>query len=140
LESIEGDVLVPFHAYLAQRAGRGAWMAGNAGGDVLRGPPSEVAERYVRSFERLIEEQRFAAIVIDGSAIDRWSAFMPRWGEALERSYEVGGRAFERNDVFWPVTGARTRPEWVLVPRRRLVGSIEGRAEEREVGVDRGLE
>lgn len=119
LAEIDGDVLVPFHAYLAERAGKRALAAGNAGGDTFRAGETLAGKALEDELRRAIREQRFGAIVLDGSVLNSFTRFLPLFHEEIEGAYVLQGRMFARDDVFWPTTGARTRPEYVLVPSRR---------------------
>jgi hypothetical protein len=107
IRGFEGDVLVVSHGYLADLAGKprsAQWMAI---ADVLRARDGSVKEDIEREIEDAIREQRFAAIITD----EDW------YEEELEVHYELLGRAFDDDSVFWPRTGSRTRPERIYVPR-----------------------
>jgi len=95
-----GEVLVFKHPYLARMAGKpehAHWMALL---DVLRAADAPVVEGLREELSRAVQARRFAAIVLD----DRADL------EGLEGFYVLRGPVFDE-DVFWPVTGMRTRPE-----------------------------
>ena len=116
--AIEGQkILVLFDAYLADRAGKRAYGAGNPGGDVYRAAPGPAPDELIEEMRRAIRTQHFDAIVLDYTDMLHWTRFGPLFGKDIERFYVPQRRMFARNDVFWPVTGVRTRPELVLVPR-----------------------
>ena len=39
-------------------------------------------------------------------------------GSTIRLGYDEKLTAFPEDDMFWPVTGMRTRPEYVFLPRR----------------------
>lgn len=112
LAEIDGEVLVPFHGYLARRAGKRPGAHAMAVHDLLRGPDTDVAGRFVAELEGALGARRFAAIVLDDPS---WEEELP----ALREHYVLSGRMFAEDDLvtFFPVTGAHSRPERVLVPR-----------------------
>src|SRR6185503_17178100 len=116
IAATEGDVMVPFHAYLAERAGKRGAAYGNAGGDVLKGD-GPVGQELAREFRQTIRERRFAAIYLDDSDMVVWTGFSQFFGEDLDAFYESRVRLQYPQDAFWPRSGARTRPDLVFVPR-----------------------
>jgi dolichyl-phosphate-mannose-protein mannosyltransferase len=112
LASVDGDVFVPFHGYLARLAGKASWAHEMSVLDVLRVERPE-AGPLAEAHRAAIRERRFGAIVIDEP--DGY-AFMPE----IEASYLRTRDLFADPDVFFPVTGTRTRPQHVYVPRGAL--------------------
>ena len=55
-----------------------------------------------------VRGKQFGAVLLES---DHWHEM-----EILS-SYEVRETLFDRPDVFWPVTGARLRPEVLCLPR-----------------------
>lgn len=129
LSRVEGDVLFPWHGYYGAMAGRRSYTLGMSLSDVLRSEHEEVAEELTREINAAIEEQRFGAIVIDNSA----GFFGGLFDRNLERCYRPAAVTFERDDVFWPVTGFRTRPERVLFPREGVEGCGRGQSQDRSL-------
>ena len=77
--------------------------------DVMRaGSPADAA-RLTAQFHQALDGRQFGAVVVD--KLDPWLA------EDLERDYRRSGAAVGNASAFWTVTGRRTRPEWVYVPR-----------------------
>jgi len=74
--------------------------------DVHRGDAGPASQRLRAELRRAIEERRFAAWVLDARGS----------GGFLAGHYVESGRVFDREDVFWPVIGMRTRPERIYVP------------------------
>lgn len=110
LPALGANVLVPTHPYLAQRAGLPAYAHIMPLMDVIReghGP----------------REQRLLAAVRDSLRAHEWDAIVldtRDWltDEALAAGYRPAAGVFRSPDVFWPVTGMRTRPEWLLLAPR----------------------
>ena len=105
LAAIEGEVYVLEHGYLAALAGKRTYANGLAMRDVHRGDAGPASQRLRTEVRRAIEERRFAAWVLDSRAS----------GDFLAGHYVEGGRVFDGKDVFWPVTGMRTRPERIYL-------------------------
>jgi hypothetical protein len=104
-----GDVLVPQHGYLATLGGKRPFAHSMAVSDVMRaGRPADAARLWAQ-FHEALTARRFGAVIVD--KLDPWFA------EPLEREYQRSGRAVGNPDALWTVTGRRTRPEWVYVPR-----------------------
>ena len=108
LRGLPGDVLVPFHGYLAVMAGKPEHfhaMAMAAVNGVGRG---EVAERLQREYDEAIRARRYSAIILDES--------QRKLGEATP-GYELSGPLLTDPDVFWTRNGSKARPELVYRPR-----------------------
>ena len=118
LASIDGPVLLPSHAYLAGQAGKAIYMQGNATGDIFRGREGPIRSRLIQEYADAIRTQTFDAIILEPSGLLSWTHFWPLFREDIGASYVPRDPIIERDDVFWTVTGARSRPEIYLVPRR----------------------
>jgi hypothetical protein len=104
-----GDVLVPQHGYLSTLGGKRPFAHTMAVYDVMRaGSPADAA-RLTEQFHQAFIGRQFGAVIVD--KLDPWFA------EDLERSYRRRGGAVGDAGALWTVTGRRTRPEWVYVPR-----------------------
>lgn len=108
LAAIEGEVYLPEHGYLTALAGKRTYAHGLAMRDVYRGDAGPVSQRLRAEVQRAVQTRRFAAWVLDSHAR----------GDFLAGRYVEAGRVFERKDVFWPITGMRTRPERIYLPIR----------------------
>lgn len=109
IASTPGDVFVPQHGYLAVLAGKPSYAHSMAVYDVLRAGDEKDATRLVTQLHEALSAHRFGAVVIDRT--EAWSR------DDLEREYKRALPALTGAEVFWPVTGLRTRPEWIYVPR-----------------------
>jgi hypothetical protein len=75
--------------------------------NILRGKNKEARAALLGELFASIKERRFSAIIIDYNWFKR----------DIETDYKYRGRVFRDPKVFWPVTGNRTRPKYVYVPK-----------------------
>jgi hypothetical protein len=119
MRAVEGDVLLASHGFLPRLAGKPSFANGVGVSDVMlrdAGSPAQIA--FTEAMRTALREQRFGAVILD----TRW------WfQEELEAHYEESEPVFTEPNVFYPVSGSRTRPERVYVPRRPPLGA-EGAA------------
>ncbi|NPA90911.1 MAG: hypothetical protein GXO55_05615 [Chloroflexi bacterium] len=113
LVHIRGDVLIPYHGYLAEMAGKRSFAHEMAMSDVLRGDPDGWGRRLEAMYRKDILSARWSAIVLDR---EDW-----RYIEEVRRVYEGPVRVFHDDRVFWPVTGFRTRPEYLYLGGQGMV-------------------
>jgi 4-amino-4-deoxy-L-arabinose transferase-like glycosyltransferase len=105
MAQLPGNVLVPYHGYLPTMAGKRSFAHEAAVSDVIRDRDNPTKTKLIEEISRSIKEKRFSAIIVDS----RWSL--------AESCYVRHGVIFDNPDVFWPVTGRRTRPEVIYVPK-----------------------
>ncbi len=117
LRGIGGDVYVPAHGNLATLAGKTPFLHEQAAADVFNAGASAPQAELYAAIARAIREQRFAAIVLDGGFFRK----------EVAESYELNGPVFAADNTFLPVTGFRTRPQELWLPRRRVVPLAEVR-------------
>lgn len=113
LAQIPGDVFVPYHPNLAERAGKPVHthMAGIV--DVVRGDPDGWGSRLRAALHAAIREKRFAAIVLEQPKV----TFLDEETERLvEEVYGPPERLFTDNVTFRTITGWRIRPDRVYGP------------------------
>jgi hypothetical protein len=108
LAGLGPSVVVPSHPYLAARASGHAHAHAMAIADLLHLAPGPVADALQRDMRQALCEHRFSAVVTNGP----W-----RYQAELLRDYGPPLPLPELGDAFWPVTGARTRPAAVYMPR-----------------------
>jgi 4-amino-4-deoxy-L-arabinose transferase-like glycosyltransferase len=108
----EGEVLVAMHGFLSGPAGKGTHAHWGAIWDVLRGSDRELAARLRRDIQDALESRRFGSIILD-----RPHGFFE--AKTLDEHYRLKGSIFPDDRDHWPVTGARTRPTVILVPKQR---------------------
>jgi hypothetical protein len=108
IANANGEVYVPWHSSIAELAGKRSYAHSQAVADVVRGSDTDHTRPLLDDITRAIREQRFRVIIVD--RVDSWL------GADFDNKYVRERPVFDR-DGFWPVTGARTRPEWIYVPR-----------------------
>jgi hypothetical protein len=104
-----GDVLVPQHGYLSTLAGKRAFAHSMAVHDVMLAGQAADAARLSEQFHQALAARQFGAVILD--KLEPW------FGDDLEQAYRRREAAVKAPASFWTVTGRRTRPEWVYVPR-----------------------
>jgi len=107
-----GDVWLTHHGYYTGAAGKGEWASLLALKNVLRVLPPDRADTLIAEFDAAIKHRKFAAVIVDEYQY-------PLTQLGLDRYYHRSAPVFASDDVFWPVTGRRTRPEWIYTPESR---------------------
>ncbi|MDY6987448.1 MAG: glycosyltransferase family 39 protein [Thermodesulfobacteriota bacterium] len=116
VRQMKGDVFIPYHPYLATMAGKGPYAHYLAAFGVVRGKEGAPRTTLINETRQAIRQKRFAAIILDSK--HDW------FHEDVEASYTMEeGSLFIEEALFRPVTGGRTRPEFVYVPRSTDTGS-----------------
>jgi 4-amino-4-deoxy-L-arabinose transferase-like glycosyltransferase len=101
----DGEAWLTFHGYLPELAGKRSYALLND--YTLFGETTEPQQRMQNEIRDAIRNHRFAAIIMDAHALpEEWRPY-----------YTLQGPVFQSSDVFYPVTGWRTRPKAVFVPR-----------------------
>lgn len=108
LAGLPGELFMPHHGYLPTLAGKQSYAHQMAICDVLNAGPSQAGGALVSEIVDAFERRRFGAIVLDHPCM---------FQDAVLANYDVRSRTFNNADVFWTRSGARTRPELILVPR-----------------------
>jgi len=107
ISQFSGDVYVPHHEYLSTLARKRTFAYAAAIADILQGDPAQ-ARPLRRQITQAILMRRFSAIITDN----------PGWfGESIRKSYRLQEMIFSSPGVFYPVTGTRSRPNYLYVPR-----------------------
>ena len=109
LSSIDGDVLVPYHGFLPAMANKKSYAQGMAVYDVARAQDQNGA-RLINEFTQAVKNGKFKAIVLDSNR-----DLIPWDLNNVYQSYKPKKDLFEDLDVYWPVTGMRTRPQIIYV-------------------------
>jgi hypothetical protein len=109
LAAVPGPVFAPRHPYLVARAGKAMHAHEMTLADVLLDDDGPIKTRLVAEVREAIRSRRYAAILLDDPFLFR---------EDVEQGYRESERLFpDDRGGFWPVTGQRTRPRVLLVPR-----------------------
>lgn len=109
LRDAQGDVLLAYHGYIATLAGKpphAHWMSVS---DVVRFDAKGEGAHLEAEIRQAARAHKFAAVLLDQS---KWMAYM------FEADYTEAGTVFDptMDNDFWPVTGLRTRPQYLFVP------------------------
>jgi len=111
IAGLGGDVLVPSHPYLVVRAGGRAHTHSMAIGELSLGGETAFARDLKARWRQALCERRFSAVLMDGAF-----PFLPE----LNAAYREERRLGELGEAFFTVSGARTRPEVLYLPRTTL--------------------
>jgi hypothetical protein len=103
---VRGEVFMPDHGFLSHLAGKRTYAHRMAIHDVLRGS-EEVRADLIADIRSALSQARFDVIILD----THWRR------EDMERYYNCHAPIFVDKDAFWPVTGKRTRPTYLCVPK-----------------------
>jgi 4-amino-4-deoxy-L-arabinose transferase-like glycosyltransferase len=106
ISRVEGEVLIPDHGFLPYMAGKRTYAHRMAIYDVLRGS-EEVREDLIADIRAAVSQGKFSIMILD----THWRR------EDIEGYYSCHAPIFIDQDAFWPVTGKRTRPTYLCVPR-----------------------
>lgn len=110
LRRVPGEVLVPSHGHLATMSGKKPTIHLSAFLDIVRVDSGETRADLVRELADAMEQKKYAAILVD----DSWRDFVT----AFSRHYRREPELFQdEEDVFFPVTGPRTRPQILFTLR-----------------------
>lgn len=107
LAQFHGDILMPCHGYLATLAGLRSFAHEMAIHDNLTGGREDVRRALTQEIRQAIAARKFQAIILDH---EWW------FSEDVKTYYQQQGQVFEQHEVFFPVTGFRTRPEAIYLP------------------------
>jgi hypothetical protein len=119
ISRVEGDVFIPSHGYLGIMAGKNQYASASAMIDVLENGGNEVAENLKEEISSAFADKKFAAVVYDNlnSPIGKLD---------LDKDYAFDKLMFADNQVFFPVSGTRTRPQFLFAPINPPVIDILG--------------
>lgn len=108
MAGLEGEVLVLEHRNLTHMTNRHIFSVGKAGYDILRmETDSLVKDAYKSELAAFIRAKYFSTIITREQ-----KDFLGHM-----KYYDLQGVLFDTNDVFFPVTGAGSRPSYVYVPK-----------------------
>lgn len=109
MAAVPGDVFLPQHGYLPALAGKQTFAHSMAVYDITRAGNAADRDRLLNEFHQAVVDRKFGAVIVD--RVDPW------FSEDLARAYRRSGHLVSDAEIFWPVTGLRTRPEWIYLPR-----------------------
>lgn len=106
MKNIDGEIFVPYHSYLAEMAGKRSYMHVHSLFDISRGDSTNIAEEFQNELIAAIQSRKFKAVFLDA----------PRITTSFDEYYKMKKIIFNNGKVFFPVTGMKTRPEFIFVP------------------------
>ena len=109
MSQIPGEVLMPYHSFLPTLAGKKSHAHHQAISDIMVGDDGPIKDKLYDEITQAIGEQRFAALIFDS----------PWFPKLTDKYYEPERMLFDHADVFWTVTGMRTNPQIIYVPRTK---------------------
>ena len=104
----DGNVFIPSHGYLAAMAGKNSYAHAMVLIDLLIHDKGPIGKKLFHEIRQAINEQKFSAIILDNKKFFQYDT---------DKFYKKSGPVFQDKNVFWPVTGARNRPEFIYVPK-----------------------
>lgn len=108
VRNTRGEVWIPYHGYLAAKAGKPPLAHWMAVADIYRFGRADLRAALEGEIAQALAARRFSLIVMSNSELSFPS---------LESTYVRQGPVTERPGVLMPVTGAQTGPESYYVPR-----------------------
>jgi 4-amino-4-deoxy-L-arabinose transferase-like glycosyltransferase len=112
ISSVNGEVYIPDHTYLSSLANKQSFAHFSAVWDVTRGDVQDAGKTMLTNdLASTICHQQFAAIIVD----DDWY-YLP----GLETYYTYSGPIPYNGNVFFPVTGRRSRPMNIYIPNKSV--------------------
>ncbi len=105
VKEYKGDVFIPSHGYLSAMTGKknfAHWMAIE---DIYHSRDDSAIKSLQEEFRYAFSTKKFDAIIIDNDASDLEREML--------KTYSCASRIFNAHDVFFPVTGFKTRPELI---------------------------
>ncbi len=103
LRQMEEPVFLPSHNYLLRMVDKGSCAHMLALADALRDDRSPRGVRLRQEISSTISEKHFRTIILDE----------PWFPELIDQHYNLSGRVFMDSDVYWPLIGFQTRPEYL---------------------------
>ena len=108
MAEIPGEVLMPYHSYLPTLAGKRSHAHHQAISDIMVGDDGPIKDKLYDEIIQAIGRQRFDVLILDS----------PWFPKLTDKYYEPDRMLFDDPDAFWTVTGMRTNPQIIYVPRR----------------------
>jgi hypothetical protein len=108
LASIEGEIFAPHHGYLTRLAGKRDFAHTLAMDNVFLDDTGPARKDLENGLLQALLGKRFAAVLLESDG---------RYGPAILEAYQPRENLFASQDVFWPVTGGKLRPEVLCLPK-----------------------
>jgi 4-amino-4-deoxy-L-arabinose transferase-like glycosyltransferase len=107
MAQMPGEVLMPYHSFLPTLAGKRSHAHHQAISDIMVGDGGPIKDKLYDEITRAIGRQRFDALILDS----------PWFPTLTDKYYKPDRMLFDHPDVFWTVTGMRTNPQIIYVPK-----------------------
>ncbi|RPH96693.1 hypothetical protein EHM69_00660 [candidate division KSB1 bacterium] len=107
IRQFDGEVWIGHHGYLGSLAGKRMYASALPIYDILRADSESAKSLLLNSIEQALKGKRFAAVFTDNDRFVMLNDF---------REYERKFAVFTDPAVFWPVSGAPTRPMRIYTP------------------------
>lgn len=120
IAQIKGEIFMSFHGYLPVMAGKKSYANQMGMRDVLTTRSKKHAKiktELINEIKQAMREKKFSAIIID--------SFEPWYPPDMEKYYIKKERIFDDETIFFPVTGMKTRPEFIYVPKSQILNNVE---------------
>ncbi|MBI4707218.1 MAG: glycosyltransferase family 39 protein [Candidatus Omnitrophica bacterium] len=111
LAKIDGEIYIPFHGYLNSFNGKKGYAHQMGMRDVLTTSSEKhahIKSKLIEEIKQAMKERKFSAIIIDSE---------PWYPRGMKEYYIENERIFDKDNIFFSVTGMRTRPEIIYTPR-----------------------
>jgi hypothetical protein len=118
ISNMDGEVYVPSHGYLSVLAEKKSFLHPMGLVDITASDiKGEIRVSILNEIRDAIREKRFAAIILDSP--DEGFPLTREEKDYLEinKHYKFQKKVFKDDSVFWPVSGMKTRPENIYIPR-----------------------
>ncbi len=111
LRRVPGDVWIPSHPYLAEMAGKTSYAHELSLTDVLRPGDTPQHRKLMDALRAALREHRYDLVILDDTG---WLK------DETEPYYDHAAQMFgnTEGELFWPITGYRTRPNFVWAPKQ----------------------
>ena len=109
IENYSGQVFVPYHPYYSRLAGKNNFADFALSERFTRSGYDPAFQSVSDSLQSMIEKQRFSAIFIDYPP-----DYLPDY---LTDNYRLGETLHKNQSGAYPITGFKTRPQFVYIPR-----------------------
>ena len=117
LAQIKGSIFIPYHSYFPILAKKDSYADGMAIGDILRGNNGEIKTYLINDISAAIKNKKFGAIILDtNGSIAPFDTAM--FQKDIEQNYILEESILLSDNVFVPVTGLKTIPKFIYVPKK----------------------
>ena len=113
IEGMKGRLLIPSHDYLLTRAGKRGHAHVMPIWETWASEPSKGRSRLINEFKQAVAQQQFSAVLLDEHN------FIAKKLHQVVKAHYKRKRPLPRLGDLVPVTGLRSRPRAIYVPKTR---------------------